>query len=341
MNTDHFYINRCIELAKKGLGNTYPNPLVGSVIVHNNKIIGEGYHKKAGENHAEINAIESVKDKSLIPESTIYVSLEPCAHFGKTPPCALKIQELGFKKVVIGAMDSHDKVNGKGKKIIQEAGVEVVSGILEEECIALNKRFFTFHNKKRPCTILKWAESGDGFMDKDFKPVSISNKLVNQFMHQMRADEYAILVGTQTALNDNPSLTVRNVNGKNPVRILIDWELKIPQNFNIFNNESETIIINSSKETTENNIKYCKTNKNDGLNSWMKILYQQQIQSVIIEGGAFTLQKFIDENLWDEAFIIKNENLKLENGTKAPKFNLYPFEIQNFRDNSIELYKNS
>ena len=209
MNNDELYIKRCIELAQKALGKTYPNPLVGSVIVHNGKIIGEGYHHKAGENHAEINAINSVENKELIPESTIYVSLEPCAHYGKTPPCALKIKELGFKKVVIGAMDSHDKVNGKGKKIIQDAGIEAVSGILEQDCINLNKRFFTYHEKKRPYIILKWAESGDGFLDKDFKPTPISNSLVNQFVHQLRADEHAILVGTQTALNDNPSLTDR------------------------------------------------------------------------------------------------------------------------------------
>ena len=341
MNNDEFYIKRCIELAQKALGKTYPNPLVGSVIVHNGEIIGEGYHHKAGENHAEINAINSVKNKELIPESTIYVSLEPCAHYGKTPPCALKIKELGFKKVVIGAMDSHDKVNGKGKKIIQDAGIEAVSGILENKCIELNKRFFTYHEKKRPYIILKWAESGDGFLDKDFKPTAISNTIVNQFVHQLRADEHAILVGTQTALNDNPSLTVRNVEGTNPVRILIDFDLKVPDNFKIYNNEARTLVLNTIKESTESNIHFITIEKENFLNNLMNVLYKEQIQSVIIEGGRFTLQQFIDARLWDEAIIIKNENLILGNGTKAPEFSDTAYKTENYRDNSISFYKSN
>ncbi|OCA70021.1 bifunctional diaminohydroxyphosphoribosylaminopyrimidine deaminase/5-amino-6-(5-phosphoribosylamino)uracil reductase RibD [Chryseobacterium arthrosphaerae] len=338
MNNDELYIKRCIELAQKALGKTYPNPLVGSVIVHNGKIIGEGYHHKAGENHAEINAINSVENKELIPESTIYVSLEPCAHYGKTPPCALKIKELGFKKVVIGAMDSHDKVNGKGKKIIQDAGIEAVSGILEQDCINLNKRFFTYHEKKRPYIILKWAESGDGFLDKDFKPTPISNSLVNQFVHQLRADEHAILVGTQTALNDNPGLTVRNAEGTNPVRILIDFDLKVPQHFKIYNDEARTLVLNSVKEGTENNIQFIKINKENFLHELMDALYKEQIQSVIIEGGRFTLQQFIDSGLWDEAIVIKNDGLLLENGTKAPEFSHKAIKTETYRDNLISFF---
>ena len=338
---DEFYIKRCIELAKKAVGKTYPNPLVGSVIVHNGKIIGEGYHHKAGENHAEINAINSVEDKSLISESTIYVSLEPCAHFGKTPPCALKIVELGFKKVVIGATDSHDKVNGKGKKIIQDAGIEVVSGVLEEECIDLNKRFFTFHKKKRPFIILKWAESGDGFLDKDFKPTQIGNALTKQFVHLLRSQEHAILVGTNTALTDNPSLTTREIVGRNPVRILIDFELKVPENFNIYNDEAETLVFNSIKNSEEGNVKFITIEKENFLQNLMEKLYENQIQSVIIEGGSFTLQQFIEAQLWDEAIIIKNENLFLENGTKAPEFNFKPYKTENFRDNKIFYFKSS
>ncbi len=336
---DEHYIQRCMELARKALGNTYPNPLVGSVIVHNGRIIGEGYHHKAGQNHAEINAINSVADKSLIPESTIYVSLEPCAHYGKTPPCALKIKELGFRKVVIGAMDSHDKVNGKGKKIIQDAGIEVVSGILEQECIDLNKRFFTYHEKKRPYIILKWAESGDGFLDQDFKPTPISNSLVNQFVHQLRADEHAILVGTQTALNDNPSLTVRNAEGNNPVRILVDFDLKVPHDFNLYNNEAPTLIFNTEKEATEGNIRFIKTGRENFLPGLADTLYREQIQSVIIEGGRFTLQQFIDAGLWDEAVVIKNEHLELANGTKAPDFPFAPERTEFFRDNRVSWYK--
>lgn len=336
---DELYIKRCIELAQKAMGRTYPNPLVGSVIVHDNTIIGEGYHHKAGENHAEINAINSVENKALIPESTIYVSLEPCAHYGKTPPCALKIKELGFKKVVIGAMDSHDKVNGKGKKIIQDAGIEVASGILEKECIELNKRFFTYHEKKRPYIILKWAESGDGFLDKDFKPTPVSNSLVNQFVHQLRSDEHAILVGTQTALNDNPSLTVRNVEGVNPVRILIDFDMKVPEDFKIYNKESRTLVFNSMKEGNQDNIRFIKLERENFLPALMDALYKEQIQSVIIEGGSFTLQQFINSGLWDEAVVIKNENLRLENGTKAPKFEFTPIKTENFRDNVVQFYK--
>lgn len=339
MNNDELYIKRCIELAQKAIGKTYPNPLVGSVIVHNGEIIGEGYHHKAGENHAEINAINSVKDKSLITESTIYVSLEPCAHYGKTPPCALKIKELGFKKVVIGAMDSHDKVNGKGKKIIQDAGIETISGILEKECIELNKRFFTYHEKKRPYIILKWAESGDGFLDKDFKPTAVSNALVNQFVHQLRADEHAILVGTQTALNDNPSLTVRNVEGTNPVRVLIDFDLKVPNDFRIYNNEARTLVFNSIKEESQGSLQFIKIKKDNFLLDLMEALYKEQIQSIIIEGGRFTLQEFINADLWDEAIIIKNESLKLQNGTKAPEFNHIPDKTENYRDNTISFYK--
>lgn len=338
--TDEIYMKRCIDLAKKAVGHTYPNPLVGSVIVHNGLIIGEGFHQKAGENHAEINAVNSVKNKALLKEATIYVSLEPCAHFGKTPPCANKITEIGFKKVVIGSLDSHEKVNGKGKMMIKNAGIEVISGVLENECQELNKRFFTFHQKKRPLIILKWAESGDGFLDKDFKPTQIGNSLTKQFVHQLRSEEHAILVGTNTALTDNPGLTTREITGRNPVRILIDFDLKVPGNFNIYNNEAPTLVFNGVKDSEESNIKFIKIEKESFLENLMQKLYENQIQSVIVEGGSFTLQQFIDAEIWDEAIIIKNENLKLTNGTKAPEFHHENFEIKNFRDNIIEFHKN-
>ncbi|SFH79317.1 bifunctional diaminohydroxyphosphoribosylaminopyrimidine deaminase/5-amino-6-(5-phosphoribosylamino)uracil reductase RibD [Halpernia frigidisoli] len=338
--THEFYMQRCIELAKKALGKTYPNPLVGAVIVYNDEIIGEGYHQKAGENHAEINAINSVEDQSLLPFSTIYVSLEPCAHFGKTPPCALKLKEIGFKKVVIGAMDSHDKVNGKGKKILEDAGIDVESGILEKECEDLNKRFFTYHRKKRPYIKLKWAESADGFLDKYFKPTQIGNTLTKQFVHLLRSEEHAILVGTNTALIDNPSLTTREVEGRNPVRVLIDFDLKVPVDFNIFNNEAETIIFNSIKEEQIENLNFIKIEKENFIQNLMTKLFDLQIQSVIIEGGRYTLQQFIDENIWDECIIIKNENLTLENGTSAPKFLQIPIRSEILRDNKLYFYKN-
>lgn len=338
--TDEIYIKRCIELAQKALGKTYPNPLVGSVIVYNGEIIGEGYHKKDGEPHAEINAINSVKNRELLKDSTIYVSLEPCSHFGKTPPCANKIIEIGFKKVVIGTLDSHEKVNGKGKKLIEDAGIEVVSGILDEECKELNKRFFTFHQKKRPFIVLKWAQSGDGFMDKDFKPFQIGNPLTKQFVHQLRSEEHTILVGTNTALHDNPSLTTREVVGRNPVRILIDFDLKIPENFNVFNEEAPTLVLNSIKNSVEGHIQFIKIEKENFIENLMKTLYERQIQSVLVEGGRFTLQQFIDAGIWDEAIIIRNKNLELENGTHAPNFPAKSYKTEIFRNNNVKFYKN-
>ncbi len=338
--TDEICIKRCIELANKACGKTYPNPLVGSVIVHNGKIIGEGYHKMAGEPHAEINAINSVKNPELLKDSTIYVSLEPCSHFGKTPPCANKIIEIGFKKVVIGTLDSHDKVNGKGKKLIENAGIEVISGILDEECKELNKRFFTFHQKKRPFIVLKWAESGDGFMDKNFKPFQIGNPLTKQFVHQLRSEEHAILVGTNTALHDNPSLTTREIVGRNPVRILIDFDLKIPRDFNIYNDQAETLVFNSLKESDEGKFKFIKINRENFLENLMKKLHEQQIQSVLVEGGRYTLQQFINSEIWDEAIIIKDENLYLGNGTHAPDFPAKSYKTEIFRNNIVKFYKN-
>lgn len=340
MNEDEFYLKRCLELAKKALGKTFPNPLVGSVIVHEGKIIGEGFHQKAGEAHAEINAINSVKNKELLKESTIYVSLEPCSHFGKTPPCANKIAEIGFKKVVIGTLDSHEKVNGKGVEILQNAGIELSAGILEKESRDLNKRFFTFHERKRPYLILKWAQSADGFLDKDFKTTKTSNSLVKQFVHTLRSEEHAILVGTQTALSDDPSLTTREISGRNPVRILIDLKLKVPRDAKIYNEDAPTIIFNSEKEETSGNIKFLKVEKENLVHQVMQKLFEENIQSVLIEGGSFTLQQFIDQNLWDEAIIIKNENLVLESGTKAPQFNFEPYQVKDFRDNIVEFYRN-
>ena len=337
---DTFYIKRCIELAQKGIGRTYPNPMVGAVIVHNNKIIGEGYHKKAGEPHAEINAINSVKNINLLKESTIYISLEPCSHFGKTPPCALKLKEIGFKRVVIGTLDIHHQVNGEGIKILEKTGINVSTNVLEQECKNLNKRFFTFHEKKRPFIILKWAESQDGFLDYNFKATKISNDLATQWVHQLRAKEHAILIGKNTALHDNPYLTTRKIYGKNPIRILIDLYLDIPKNFNIYkDDDTPTFIFNTIKNEEKLNLKWIKINKENFLQNLLEKLYEHQIQSVIIEGGSFTLQQFIYANLWDEAFIIKAPII-LKNGTKAPKFSASAKEIKTLRDNQIFYFQN-
>lgn len=326
MNLHEKYINRCIELAKNGLGTTYPNPLVGSVIVYNDKIIGEGWHKKAGEPHAEVNAINSVKDKSLLSRATIYVSLEPCSHFGKTPPCADLIVYHKIPNVVIGTLDPNEKVAGKGIKKLLVAGANITVGVLEEKCHDLNKRFFTFHNKKRPFIILKWAETADGFMapitKNEQKPVWITNKHSRQLVHKWRTEEQAILVGTKTVLDDNPSLNARDYSGNNPIRIVLDKSGKINTKFHVKDNKIKTIILteNKASETTENCIyEKCLFDQNL-IENILVVLIKHQIQSVIIEGGRKTIQSFIDKNLWDEARIFKGENV-FKNGTKAPIIN--------------------
>lgn len=331
MNTHEIYIKRCLELAKNGLPTAMPNPSVGAVIVFENKIIGEGYTSKYGSNHAEVNAINAVKDKLLLCKSTIYVSLEPCSHFGKTPPCADLIIKNKIPNVVIGTLDSNEKVSGNGIKKLIEAGINVTIGILEDECKASNKRFFTFHEKKRPYIILKWAESQDGFIapnvtlkqaKSDKKPIWISNEVSRQLVHKWRSEEQAILVGTKTVLADNPKLDVRDWKGKNPVRIILDRTGKISSNYNVKDEKINTIIITEQEKFQSSD--YLHYEKcifdNQLITSVCKILYKNNIQSVIIEGGTKTIQSFIDANIWDEARVFKSE-IVFENGTKAPKIN--------------------
>jgi diaminohydroxyphosphoribosylaminopyrimidine deaminase/5-amino-6-(5-phosphoribosylamino)uracil reductase len=319
------YISRCIELAKNGLGTTYPNPLVGSVIVYDGKIIGEGWHKKAGEPHAEVNAVNSVKDKTLLKKATIYVSLEPCSHFGKTPPCCDLIIKNGIPNIVIGTVDPNIKVAGNGIKKLIDAGAAVTVGILEKECKKLNKRFFTFHEKKRPYIILKWAESQDGFIApskiirNEQKPFWITNEFSRQLTHKWRSEEQAILVGTNTVIDDNPRLDVRDWSGNNPIRIVLDKNNRIQNDSHVFDNQTETIILCQSITSinSENTIfERIDFDKNIAPQI-IEVLYKHKIQSLIIEGGRQTLQTFIDENLWDEARIFVG-NESLENGTKAP-----------------------
>ncbi|MGV8945288.1 MAG: bifunctional diaminohydroxyphosphoribosylaminopyrimidine deaminase/5-amino-6-(5-phosphoribosylamino)uracil reductase RibD [Lutibacter sp.] len=348
MNIHEKYINRCIELAKNGLGFTYPNPLVGSVIVLNDKIIGEGWHQKAGEPHAEVNAINSVKDKSLLKDATIYVNLEPCSHYGKTPPCANLIVEIGIKKVVIGSVDANSKVSGKGILHLQNNDCSVIVGVLERECLNLNKRFFIFHNKKRPFIILKWAETEDGFIDKlrdstsENSPNWISNTYSQQLVHKMRAEEQAVLVGTSTALNDNPKLNARNWFGLNPVRIVLDKSLKIPSHYNLFDTNQKTIILTEKVPNNDTNENSCfeQLDFNENLPKQIcDILFKYEIQSVIVEGGAQTLRTFIDENLWDEAYVFVG-NTKFENGLKAPKLKLVPNQIKKISTDTLRIYVN-
>ena len=325
MNIHEKYIKRCINLAQNGLGTTFPNPMVGSVIVYENQIIGEGWHKKAGEPHAEVNAIRSVKDKSLLKKATIYVSLEPCSHFGKTPPCCDLIIEHQIPNVVVGTVDPNEKVAGNGIKKLIAAGANVTVGVLEKECNELNKRFFTFHQQKRPYIILKWAQSQDGFLspekeiEQDRKPVWITNAYSRQLVHKWRSEEQAILAGTQTVIDDNPKLNTRDWSGNNPVRVVLDQNNRIPKDSFIFDSTVKTIVFTKSETnlSAENtNFEVIDFNQNI-IPQILAVLHQNQIQSIIIEGGLQTLQSFIDENIWDEARIFIG-NISFEKGTKAP-----------------------
>ncbi|MDA9807777.1 bifunctional diaminohydroxyphosphoribosylaminopyrimidine deaminase/5-amino-6-(5-phosphoribosylamino)uracil reductase RibD [Flavobacteriales bacterium] len=319
MKNEAFFMQRCIELASKAMGCASPNPMVGSVIVYNNKIIGEGYHEKYGYHHAEVNAINSVKDKSLLSKSTLYVNLEPCAHFGKTPPCSDLIIQNKIPEVVIGCVDTFSEVSGKGIERMRSVGIDVKVGVLENESRELNKRFFTFHEKKRPYIILKWAESKDGFIapKNQTKPFWMTSSESKKLAHKWRAQEDAILVGRITAEKDNPSLTVREVEGSNPIRIIIDKDLKLSADFNLFNNDAKTIVFNQLKSEENNSNNYIKINFNNLTKNILKELHKQNIQSIIIEGGTITLQSFIDNNLWDEARIFTT-NKTLTEGVKPP-----------------------
>jgi diaminohydroxyphosphoribosylaminopyrimidine deaminase/5-amino-6-(5-phosphoribosylamino)uracil reductase len=340
------YIRRCIELAQKGLGTTYPNPLVGSVIVYNHQIIGEGWHRKAGEPHAEVLAINAVENPELLSKSTIYVSLEPCSHFGKTPPCADLIIEKGIRKVVIGSVDPNKKVSGRGIKKLLEAGCEVHVGVLESACSELNKRFFTFHLKKRPYIILKWAESADGFIapvhKNEQRPVWITSLQSRQLVHKWRTEEQAILVGTQTVLADNPKLNVRTWAGNAPIRVVIDRNLRIPKNLSVWDESQKTIFI------VDQNIALQKPNPHTFFesvdfsenvpNQIANLLYKHDLQSVTVEGGAKTLQSFIDAGLWDEARVFTGNTL-LNDGIAAPNFTGKLMSEENINEDILRIYK--
>jgi diaminohydroxyphosphoribosylaminopyrimidine deaminase / 5-amino-6-(5-phosphoribosylamino)uracil reductase len=339
-------MKRCLDLATQGIGHVAPNPMVGAVLVHEDRIIGEGFHQQYGQAHAEVNCIHSVKkeDQSLISKSTIFVSLEPCAHFGKTPPCADLIIEKKIPKVVIGCRDPFEEVDGKGIEKLKAAGIEVVCGVLEKECTEMNKRFFTFHNKKRPYIILKWAESNNAKIAHiGGERILISNEFSNRLVHKWRAEEAAILVGTNTALKDNPELTTRLWKGPNPIRILIDLELIIPSSFSIFNKEARTIIFNNKKNEEEDNLLFYKLDtKENSIQAIINALYILNLQSVLVEGGSKTLQSFIDSGLWDEARIIQNNGLMIENGPDAPELKHAQWlSNQKIATDTISYYQNS
>lgn len=351
------YIQRCLQLAKKGIGTTRPNPSVGAVIVHNDKIIGEGFTSLYGGPHAEVNAINSVENQKLLKEATIYVTLEPCSHHGKTPPCADLIIKKEIPNIIIGCVDTNSLVAGKGIERLKKAGRHVIVGVCEEACKKHHKRFFTVQNKKRPYIILKWAETKDGFiapLTKDEqKPVWISNQYSQQLVHKWRSEEHAILVGTNTVIADNPSLTVRSWKGNHPTRIVIDKNLRIPSDATIFDSKVKTIIFFENIEKREEKQHVIS---NDSEKSHMLIyeqidfssrvaeqicgiLYKHQIQSVIIEGGAQTLQTFINENLWDEARVFIG-NASFEIGVKRPIFNAKLSSEEKINNNILRIYRN-
>ncbi|GIJ96019.1 riboflavin biosynthesis protein RibD [Capnocytophaga stomatis] len=343
---DNEMMKRCIQLANNGLGSTYPNPMVGSVITCKEKIIGEGWHKKAGEPHAEVNAINSVKNKELLTKSSIYVSLEPCSHFGKTPPCSDLIIKHKIPKVIIGTTDPFAKVCGNGIKKLKDAGCEVIVGILEKECQELNKRFFTFHQKKRPYIFLKWAETRDGFIAPEAKneiaPKWITNSYSKQFVHKMRSQEQAILVGTNTVLHDNPKLNTRDWFGQNPLRMIIDRNLKTPRNFSVWDDTQPTLFLS---EKTENqlftNTCFEKIDFSENLPQQVcDLLFKRNIQSLIVEGGRTILQQFIEVNLWDEAFVFVG-NVSFESGLKSPDFQGKTLqEVKEFEEDKLFIYRN-
>lgn len=324
MKVHEQYMHEAIELAKSGLGNVQPNPMVGCVIVHNDHIIGKGYHQKYGEAHAEVNAIQEViKNHSnaseLLANSTLYVNLEPCAHYGKTPPCADLIIKNKIPKVVIANIDPFQSVNGKGIEKLKNNNIEVITNVLSEEAKELNKRFLTYHLLQRPYVILKWAESDDSYISiAENTRTKISSDVAMKLNHQWRSEEQSILVGTKTVMVDNPYLTVREIEGKNPLRIIIDKDLKLNKDFNIFNTDAKTIVFNNLKTYTDGNIQYIQIDFYGLVPQFILYqLYLMEIQSVIIEGGTYTINEFIQFNLWDEARIFKSKK-KLGTGVKAP-----------------------
>lgn len=341
-------MHRCLELARLGLGMVSPNPIVGAVLVHGDVIIGEGYHMQFGQPHAEVNCINNVAEhfKSLIPESTLYVSLEPCSHFGKTPPCTDLILKHEIKRVVIGVLDPFVQVNGKGAEKLRQSGVEVTTGVLEDLCAFENRRFFTFHTQQRPYVILKWAQSVDGFLaGKDFKAIAISHDETNRLSHRWRSEEDAITVGFNTALHDNPSLTNRYWKGKNPVRIFFDSELTIPSSHQLYNREVRTIVFNTIKSAIDGNIDFFKLSKGkSNLKEGLQYLFENNISSVIVEGGSQLLQSFIDQSLWDEARIITNPSMNIFEGIVAPTIHKINFTLKEsyaVSNDNIEVYENA
>ncbi|MGC1516971.1 MAG: bifunctional diaminohydroxyphosphoribosylaminopyrimidine deaminase/5-amino-6-(5-phosphoribosylamino)uracil reductase RibD [Maribacter sp.] len=349
LSTDEKYMLRCIEIAKNGLGQTAPNPMVGCVIVHNEKIIGEGFTSAYGGPHAEVNAIASVEDTSLLNCATLYVTLEPCSHFGKTPPCADLIIHHQIPKVVIGLIDPHGKVAGKGITKLKEAGCEVTTGVLEKACAAHHKRFLTYINQKRPYLLLKWAETADGYLapDKkqrgnDKKPYWITNTTSRQLVHKWRSEEQGILVGTNTVLEDNPQLNVRDWSGKAPTRIVLDRTLKISGDYHVLHGRQPTFIFTeiTNEDQYKKGLMYRGIDFTKNVPQQIcDVLYAEQLQSLIIEGGSKTLSNFIEAGLWDEARIFRGTT-RFNSGIKAPTLQGSIVKQENIQGDLLTILKN-
>lgn len=350
MTTDQLYMHRCIQLAKLGAGSVAPNPMVGAVLVHDGRIIGEGYHQRYGEAHAEVNCINQAIAKghaALLSSSAIYVSLEPCAHFGKTPPCADLIIRHKIPKVVVGCRDPFTAVNGKGIDKLRTAGIEVVEPVLEEKCKELNKRFFVFNRQHRPYIILKWAETADGFIALEDaahaakERLHISNEYTNRLVHKWRSEEASILVATNTVSHDDPELTTRLWPGHSPLRLVIDMNLRLPPFLKVFNGQVKTIVFNLVKHEENGKLSYYQVTEDVSIvQQVVHALHQMKIQSVIVEGGARLLQSFIDENMWDEARVIRNERLTITKGLPAPRLINPKCEAeQKIFSDTIKIYK--
>ena len=336
------YMQRCLDLALLGQGSVSPNPMVGCVIVKDDKIIGEGYHQKFGGPHAEVMAIAAVKEQHLLEGATVYVSLEPCVHFGKTPPCSNLLIEKKIAHVVIACKDPNPKVAGKGIERLQKAGIVVEVGMLNTAAQQLNKRFFCLHQKQRPHVVLKWAQTKDGFLDRlrtdDQKGINwISSEESRSLVHHWRSQEMSILVGKHTALNDNPSLTVRDVSGKNPIRILIDSQLQVQNDISLFSTDAPTLIFNRLKNEKKENIEWIKIPETS-TKYILDELYQRGIHSVMVEGGSRTLQYFIIDNVWDEAYVLVGD-LYFGEGVKAPVLNRVPTHVHHFGTDQIYFFK--
>ncbi|MDD2284797.1 MAG: bifunctional diaminohydroxyphosphoribosylaminopyrimidine deaminase/5-amino-6-(5-phosphoribosylamino)uracil reductase RibD [Paludibacter sp.] len=345
MNYEEKYMYRCLQLAAYGAGYVAPNPMVGAVVVHNDRIIGEGFHQRFGESHAEPNAIHAVKDESLLTESTLYVNLEPCSHFGKTPPCANLIVEKGIPRVVVGTLDPNPKVSGKGIEILKNAGVEVVTGILEDTCYQLNKRFFTWQKEKRPYVLLKWAQTRDGFIDRirenaTTPPLQISDNMTKQLTHRVRSENQAIMVSTNTVVLDNPSLTVRNWSGKNPIRIVLDRTGRIPRDYKIFDQTVKTLVFTENPHESTEKVIYIHLQFDENmLGNMLKIIASQGIHSVLVEGGSMLLNSFIKSGLWDEARTEVSDILT-GNGVPAPSTEVAAECSTNINNHLYLIYKN-